>query len=535
MRMNDMFSKIYGWKRKDIDRLDDYFDRVFPDALLRRDVRSRMVAEMHASDGRAATWENLATVTASGERRVLTAHTVPITKQNLVINMVQDQTEFKRIEDLIIHLAAHDPQTDLPNRTLFLDRLNYSMAHARRNHQLMAVLLIDLDDFKVINDVYGRPAGDSILLTVAERLRGCLRESDTIARMGGDEFGVLIEGIASARDGYQVAKKILNMISQPYQVDGDNIFVSASIGISAYPTHGDTQHAMIQSADVALQGVKKDGKNGYRLFSDDMAEKSIDRMVLGKQLQRALENREFVIHYQPQVDIKSGTLLGMEALLRWDHPELGLILPCRFLSIAEETGMIIPIGEWVLRTACAQNMAWQKAGLPARRIGVNLSARQLRQKGLVEMVHGILEETGLNPDLLELELTENIVFQNTHETAQLLQDLKDLGVHLAIDDFGAGYTSLSHLARFPFDTLKIDLCFTRKIIAYPSDAAIVAGVIAIANSLHMATVVEGVETQEQLRFFKEQGCSQVQGWLFSPAVPAEEIEARYRELNIAIE
>lgn len=524
MYMNDKFADIYGWKRENLINQDNFYECIFPDKTIREEMKIKMIEDINSGDPAKMRWENMTTITEGGEKRVLMAQKIPLLKQNLVISTVQDVTEYKRTEDLFKHLAAHDLLTDLPNRTLFLDRLNYSLARARRGHQQMAIILLDLDNFKAINDVFSHKTGDVVLLTVTERLIGCLRESDTVARMGGDEFGVLIDGITNIMDVNAIAQKILCAISKPIIVDGDEIFATSSIGISLFPNHGDTHQALLQNADIALHVAKGEGKNCYQFFTVEMAVKTIDRMLLGKQLHHALERNEFILHYQPQVNTKTGGLLGIEALLRWQHPEQGLILPARFLSLAEESGAIIPIGEWVLHNACQQNKAWQDMGLPPMRMAVNLSARQLRQSQLVEVIKRILDETRLNPDFLELEFTENIVFQNTSETIHMLQDLKTLGVHLAIDDFGTGYTSLSYLTRFPFDTIKIDLSFAKKITTYPSDAAIVAGVIAIANSLQMSTIVEGVETQEQLKFFQEQGCNQVQGWYFSPAVPASDIE-----------
>lgn len=521
--VNPKGKDIFGWHVDLPCTLDGFFTQVFPNPDFRRAMQEKYRAL--CSQNTPACFRDVAISVASGEQKAISITTIPIREQCKMVAAIMDTTEHKRTEDMLLHLAAYDPLTDLPNRTLFHDRLSHALEHARRNNTLAAVMVLDLDNFKTVNDAYGLDYGDDLLYQVARRLKGVLRESDTVSRLGGDEFGILIEDFTRLSDLEPILRKILNVFLDPFSINAASIYITASIGVSLYPEHGSTMQTLIKNADTAVHAAKELGKNNYSFFSQGMGDKALDMLVMTTELRHALSKQEFELYYQPQYDLTSGKIIGIEALLRWNHPAHGLVYPTRFIPLAEDSGVIVSIGEWVLRTACRQSVAWQKGGLPPLRMSVNLSERQMKHPHFIETIRQTLDETGMAPDYLTLEFTENIIFRDTEHTFRVLEQLRSLGIHLALDDFGTGYTSLSYLARFPFDTIKIDLSFAKKITTYPGDAAIVAGVIAIAKSLDMATIVEGVETSEQANFFIEKGCSQIQGWFFSPAVPATDMEA----------
>ncbi len=429
------------------------------------------------------------------------------------------RTITERTQANLYSLAHFDALTGLPNRLLFLDRLNQTMAQAHRNERLVAVMLLDLDRFKAINDTLGHTMGDLLLKSVAERLAQCVREDDTVARLGGDEFTVLLPEIRYIQDAAAVAQKILDALALPFILDGHEVFIGTSIGISLYPFDEELS-ALLRNADTAMYEAKQNGGNTYQFYTAEMSTASLRRLSLEGALRRALERGEFVLHYQPQIDLARGEIVGAEALVRWRHPDLGLLGPMEFIPLAEENGLIIPLGEWVLRTACAQNRAWQTAGLPPIRVTVNLSVRQFHQKNLADIVARILEQTGLDAQRLELEITESCLMQNTQTTVTLLTELNRLGVRISIDDFGTGYSSLAYLKRFPIDTLKIDRSFVCDIDTDPDDAAIVKAIIALAQSLEMHVIAEGVETRNQLEFLRTYQCNEIQGYLVSPPLPA---------------
>jgi diguanylate cyclase (GGDEF)-like protein len=446
--------------------------------------------------------------------------------------LLNEISERKQIEERLKYLATHDALTDLPNRTLLEDRLSHALLRARRLGGNIAVLFLDLDGFKPVNDAFGHKSGDFLLQALASRLLRNLRESDTVARVGGDEFAILLEGVEKSEDIAPVAEKVLQIVSKPFSLYYENghkgkveAYITGSIGISMYPQHGKDVQTLLKNADSAMYYAKEQGKNRISYYSDEISGAVIHRLDLTNQLRRAIERQEFVLHYQPQVNINTGQVLGMEALIRWQHPDVGLVPPTEFISLAEETGLIIPMGDWVLREACEQNKAWQDAGFPAVPVSINISSRQIDHQNLAGLVEQILKETGLDPSMLELELTENAVFQNVDIALSWLIELKKLGIKLALDDFGTGYSSLSYLTRFPFDIIKIDLAFVRAVNKDPGTVAIVSGIIAIAESLGKQIVVEGIDTIEQLEFFRKQGCTRVQGWYYSPALPAERFEA----------
>jgi diguanylate cyclase (GGDEF)-like protein/PAS domain S-box-containing protein len=420
------------------------------------------------------------------------------------------------------HLAQHDDLTDLPNRGLLNDRLTQAIALSRRNQQKLAVLFLDLDRFKHINDSLGHDFGDRVLQIVAQRLLHCVRSSDTVCRQGGDEFVVVLSEIAHAQDADVCAAKILTALSAPFCIDEHDLYITASIGIATYPDDGREADNLLKHADLAMYHAKANGCNNFQFFEASMNSRAAERQSLEHDLRHAIERNEFLLHFQPKINLASGAIVGVEALLRWSHPQRGLILPAQFLAIAEECGLIVPIGRWVMNQGCAQARAWRDAGLAPIRMAINISAVELRSKGFVSGVHAMLTQAGLAPSDVELELTETFLLQAADSTATVLEALKDVGVQLALDDFGTGYASLSHLRRFPIDTLKIDRSFVRDITMDSDDASIVRAVISMGRSLDLKIVAEGVETSEQFDFLRQHGCPEGQGYYFSePMVAAE--------------
>jgi diguanylate cyclase len=435
----------------------------------------------------------------------------------------------RRANEQLHHLVLHDNLTRLPNRTLLEDRITQAISSAQGLGKLFAVMLLDLDRFKTINDSLGHHYGDKLLQAVAQRLTATLRAEDTVARIGGDEFVVLLKEIGEPQAAANIAQKLLTALSEPFYIEDQEQNMSSSIGISIYPNDGLDLRALMVNADGAMYHAKKMGRNNYQFFTREMTAVASARLELEKSLRRAMENREFELHYQPKVNVKSGAVTAMEALIRWRDPQKGLISPVEFIPLAEELGLIIPLGAWVLITACQQNKQWQAAGLPRIRVAVNLSAVQFRQKNLVEFISQVLQDTGLDASFLELEVTESVIMQNAEEATLVLEKLHGKGIHISIDDFGTGYSSLSYLKRFPLDTLKIDRSFVRDISSDPDDAAIVKSVIALAHSLRLGVIAEGVETEEQLAFLSALGCDEYQGYYRSRPVPAEEFAQLLRE------
>jgi diguanylate cyclase (GGDEF)-like protein len=422
------------------------------------------------------------------------------------------------------YLAQHDSLTDLPNRTLLNDRLSQGMAVACRHNQKLALLYLDVDRFKHVNDSLGHAVGDRLLKAVAQRLRACVRSSDTVSRQGGDEFVVLLSEMNRASDASIIAEKVLLSLAKPYSIDAHELHLTGSIGIVTYPDDGMEVQTLLKNADVAMYHAKAAGRNNYQFFKADMNFRAAERQSVEEGLRAALEREEFMLYYQPKVNLETGWIVGAEALIRWRHPDRGLVPPAQFIPIAEECGFVVPMGRWVLREACRQARIWQQGGLPALRIAVNISAVELRAKDFVAQVRAILSQTKFEPRDLELEITETFLMQDTQSTLAVLKDLKALGVHLALDDFGTGYSSLSYLKRFPIDTLKIDQSFVRDIATDEDDASIVSAVIGMGKSLHMRVVAEGVETREQLEFLQKHNCPFGQGYLFSPPLRAWEFE-----------
>ena len=435
-----------------------------------------------------------------------------------------DITARKLTEQRVHHVAQHDVLTGLPNRSLLQDRLGQAVSYATRSGNPVWVMLIDLDRFKFVNDSMGHKAGDVLLMTVAARLRSSLRDSDTVARLSGDEFVVILSEHGEQQLTADIVQRVMDAVAQPVMLGTKEFFVTCSIGVAVYPSESTPADALIEHADIAMYRAKKLGRNNFQFYTPAMNEESLERVRIESALRNALEREEFVLYYQPQLDIKSGRIVGMEALIRWQHPELGMVPPGRFVSIAEETGLIVPIGAWVMRTACAQNKAWQDAGFEKLRVAVNLSARQFGAADLIESIEQVLQDTGLAPEYLEIELTESLFMSDVTPAVELLHRMKALGVNLSIDDFGTGYSSLSYLSRFPIDVLKIDRSFVADITRDANDEAIVTSIIALAHNLKLAVIAEGVETGEQLDYLRRHGCDEIQGYYFSRPVPAAEFE-----------
>jgi diguanylate cyclase (GGDEF)-like protein/PAS domain S-box-containing protein len=444
------------------------------------------------------------------------------------IGIFTDLSERKAADERVRFLAQHDALTELPNRTLFLDRFEHAIAGATRLGTRVALLFLDLDRFKNVNDSLGHQVGDRLLQAVARRLKGCLREVDTVARLGGDEFLILLHDLRSAQAVATVADKLLGVMAGPFEVDGHELTVSPSVGISLYPDDGRDVPTLMKNADAAMYHAKNRGRNNYQFYRDDMNARTLELLALENALRRAIEHQEFRLHYQPQVDLASGRIVGVEALARWPSPEGGMISPARFIPVAEDCGLIVPLGDWVLREACAQARRWQEMGLSPVPVAVNLSALQFRQGGLPARIRTVLTETGLAPEYLELEITESALMHEVEATVAMVQELRDMGLRLSIDDFGTGYSSLSYLIRFPIHKLKVDLSFVRRMVDNPDAAAITKAIIGMAKNLRLKVIAEGVENADQLALLRAQGCEEIQGYYFSAPVPAEDVARMLR-------
>lgn len=434
-----------------------------------------------------------------------------------------DITERVIAQEKMRFMATHDILTELPNRLLYLDRLSRTLARAERRGETIAVLFMDLDRFKNINDTYGHETGDQFLQLIAENLNKCMRNSDTIARFGGDEFAIILEDITGIDDIKMFVDKILAVLDKPFIIDSNEFYVTTSIGVSVFPNDGNEAQSLLKNADAAMYRAKELGRNNYQFYSIDLSTKAFERLNLENDLRRAIEREEFTLYYQPQIDTSSGKVIALEALMRWQRPELGLIPPLKFIPLAEETGLIVPIGKWVLNQACLQLREWKEKGLDVVPVAINLSGRQFIDGSLVELVSEALARYNLPPSLLELEITEGVMMKNPEKAAQTLKKLSGLGIKIAIDDFGTGHSSLTYLKRYPIDTLKIDKSFVDDITAETNDESIVLAIIAMAKSMGMDVIAEGVETIEQLEFLKTNNCNRVQGFFFSRPLPEKEI------------
>lgn len=440
------------------------------------------------------------------------------------VGIQNDISDSRTYQAELEHQANYDTLTGLPNRNLMHDRLKQAISHARRYHKVMAVAFIDLDNFKLVNDSLGHSAGDRLLTTVADRLKVCVRSSDTVARLSGDEFVLILFDQNDETIINNTMQRILSEVSLPCRLEDREFFVSCSIGYSLYPKDGETPEMLLKSADAAMYHAKEQGRNNFQPYAPDMEVKASARLELGTDLRQAIDRNELFLCYQARVDLSDGSICGMEALIRWHHPRLGLISPSQFIPIAEETGLISQIGEWVLRSACVQTKDWLDRGLPPVTVSVNLSARQFVKKDLIQIVAKILEESGLPPQQLELELTESLIMHNAELFISTLRNLKSLGILLSVDDFGTGFSSLSYLKRFPIDRLKIDRSFVHDVSEDSDSSAIARAVIHLGHSMGLKVIAEGVETPEELAFMREHKCDELQGYFFSAPLPAEEFE-----------
>jgi diguanylate cyclase (GGDEF)-like protein/PAS domain S-box-containing protein len=434
---------------------------------------------------------------------------------------LRDVSEVQAMSQQMIHSAQHDALTGLPNRILLNDRITQAIAYAARHNEQIAVLFLDLDHFKHINDSLGHAVGDKLLQSIAGRLAQCIRGSDTVSRQGGDEFIVLVTEMKEPQAALISANRLLAAVAAPHAIQGHDLHITASIGVSIYPGDGLDAESLIKNADTAMYQAKKNGPQSYQFFKQSMSVRAVERQSIEESLRRALERDEFALHYQPKINLLTGAITGVEALIRWMHPERGMIPPGQFIPVAEDTGLILPIGGWVLREACMQARAWRDAGLPDVTMAVNVSAMEFQDPNFIENLFAVLKETGTDPAVLKIELTESVLMKNAEGAITVLRKMRESGIKVAIDDFGTGYSSLSYLQRFPIDELKIDQSFVRQIGSGDGDTAIVTAVISMARSLRLRVVAEGVETPEELAFLREQKCDEVQGYYFSKPVPPQ--------------
>jgi len=444
--------------------------------------------------------------------------------------VIRDVSEAHAMSKQMAYAAAHDSLTGLPNRLLLNERIDQAIALARRHNRKVAVLYLDLDGFKHINDALGHPFGDKVLHSIAQRLLSCVRAPDTVSRQGGDEFVILLCEVEHPDGSAIVANRLLSRLAEAHSVHGRELHLTASIGVSVYPDDGPDAEALIKCADIAMYHAKENGRHSFQFFTPAMNVRAVARQSIEEDLRRALERQEFRLHYQPKVNLKTGAITGAEALLRWTHPTRGMVSPAQFIPVAEDCGLILPLGSWVLREACGQAKAWLNAGLPATTIAVNVSALQFRDKDFLDGLFALLGETGLDPSALELEVTEGILMKRAEFSAPILQSLRDRGVRVSIDDFGTGYSSLGYLQKFPLDALKIDQSFVRQLTATPHETSIVRAIIGMGRSLNLRVIAEGVETAEELAFLQAHHCDEAQGYYFSRPVPPEQF-ARLLEDN----
>lgn len=519
---NAAFEDVTGYRRGEVlgktprilksDQHNDRFYKQIWEALERGEIY-RNVFTNRRKDG--ALYHEAMTITPLKDENGTITH---------YISSGKDISENIENQERLHHLAHHDALTGLPNRILFVERLKHALIRAERKKNSVAVMFLDMDRFKFVNDTLGHEAGDRLLQAMAKRLLGCVREGDTVARFGGDEFAGFLNDVMEPPDVAPIVAKFLDALAPPFVIDGQELFITGSIGISLYPGDGVDTQTLMKNADTAMYRAKQHGGNVSEFYHAGMNAHAHTRLNLETSLRRALEREEFVLHYQPQIDLTSGDVLGFEALIRWNRSEFGQMPPEDFIHILEETGLILPVGEWMLHTACAQHRVWCEAGLPPLRMAVNISSRQFHSKDLKETLKRVMQETRMSAEFLELEITESVLMKNSDPDIEALNDLRALGVRFAVDDFGTGYSSLTYLKRFPINILKIDKAFIRDIIADADDAAIVRAITTMAHSLGLKTIAEGVETREQLEFLRAHKCDFVQGYYFSRPLPGDEIE-----------
>jgi diguanylate cyclase (GGDEF)-like protein/PAS domain S-box-containing protein len=451
--------------------------------------------------------------------------------------VIRDVSASRAMALQMTHLAEHDPLTGLPNRLLLNDRVKQAIALAPRHKKQVALLFLDLDGFKHINDSLGHSIGDKLLQSTGERLVKCVRSADTVSRQGGDEFVVLLSEVEHPEDAAITARRIIQAVAEPQSIDQHDLHVTTSIGLSLYPDDGLNAETLVKNADTAMYQAKENGRQSYQFFKTDMNVKAVERQSIEESLRRALDRQEFSLQYQPKIDLRTKRITGAEALIRWTHPTRGSVSPAQFIPVAEDSGLIVPIGNWVLHEACRQTRAWEKTGLPAVPIAVNVSALEFRQETFLEGIFGALRETGLDPKSLELELTESVLMKRAEFAASVLKELRARGIRVAVDDFGTGYSSLSYLRKFPIDALKIDQSFVRQITMAPQDTTIVSAIISMGRSLNLRVVAEGVETLGELEFLEAHQCDEAQGYYFSRPIPPEQfaklLETGIRETIVA--
>lgn len=526
LRINPAFTRITGYSSTDVigknPRLlsSKYHDKAFYEgfwrSLLNEGVWRGEIWNRRRNGEVFPMWQSVSTV------RDKTGEIIQF------ISISSDITEKKASEEQIHHLAHFDVLTDLPNRASFQNEFKRAVAHATRENSKLALLFLDIDHFKLINDAYGHLVGDEVLKSIAKCLIDLVRGEDLVARLGGDEFTILLSGVRESLDAVLIAKKILHRLETPFQYQKTEVATSVSIGISLFPENAKDASTLLKKADTAMYRAKDVGRNNFQFFTDEMNKQVQKRLNMETDLRKGIERDEFLLHYQPQLCITTGEIIACEALIRWQHPTQGLILPELFIPIAEESGLINPLSKWVVETACRQWTQWQHNGISPLTIAVNLSGRQFTSYNLVQMINKTVMDTGMDPQYLELELTESVLMLNVKETNKTLGALRDMGISLSVDDFGTGYSSLAYLKRFPIDKLKIDQSFVQDLDNDPNDAAIVIATITLAHNLHLTAIAEGVETASQLQFLKENGCDQFQGYYFSPPLPPDEISSLLR-------
>jgi diguanylate cyclase (GGDEF)-like protein/PAS domain S-box-containing protein len=517
---NKAWERVLGYDRKNLSSF-------FLEDIIDADMRLKCMAEIEKVTRGERVEPLEGRLISEGGEFVDVEGTITCSFQNdepgAVWVICRDISARKKAQQQLYFMAHHDQLTNLPNRLFFSDRLQQAQALARREKSKCCVLYLDLDRFKIINDTLGHTTGDILLKEVAARLRSCVREVDTVARLGGDEFAIVLVNLVHLADAEQIASKILKALARPMVIEGHELFVTTSIGISVYPDHDDAPGALLKKADAAMYQAKTLGRNNYQFYDFSMDIDAERRMVLERDMRRAIEREEFFVLYQPKIDAVSNKIVALEALIRWEHPELGTLMPADFIALAEETGLIHSIGEWLMRRACQDNLEWQAQGLEKVRVAVNLSGFQLQAKNFVEAVKGVLRETGLPGKYLEVEIAETIIMQNPEFTVGVLGQLRDEGIHVSIDDFGTGYSSLTHLRQFSVNTLKMDRTFVRDIEVNPNDAGVASSIIFSGNNLDLRVLASGVETEGQFAMLKEKHCDEVQGYLFSRPVAVREV------------
>jgi diguanylate cyclase (GGDEF)-like protein/PAS domain S-box-containing protein len=522
LNVNPAMARMLGYDSPQelLESITDISQQVYVDPTSREEL-ARLLSEQ----GVVKNFE-CAVYRKDGSKMWLSANVQAVSEDGVLVRYEgsnEDITARKAAEERIQFLAYYDALTGLPNRTLLLDRLGKALAGARRQNCKIALLFLDLDGFKIINDSLGHSVGDLLLQDVAERLKTWGREQDTVARLGGDEFLILLTQIKELPDVAVAAERLMDAMTAEFVIQGHSLNISCSIGVSIFPEHGTDCETLIKNADAAMYGAKDCGRNNFQFFAEDMNAKAVERLSLENSLRSALGKKELFLVYQPQVDVTTGRITGLEALLRWQHPGLGLVPPDRFIRIAENSGLIVPIGEWVLRTACSQARKWQDDGLPAISVAVNVSAVQFRQQGFCELIRSVLHETGLPAHCLELELTESLLLANADVTLTVLRELKSMGLTLAIDDFGTGYSNFTSLRQFGVSKLKIDRSFIRDVATKPDDAAITTAIISMAKSLNLKVIAEGVENEAQMSFLRKHECDQIQGFYFSKPLAVDKV------------